>query len=528
MQEFARRSQNESIKMNKTAVIIISICLTILFGVPLFFQVDMVEPGFDAKKVIIISPHNEQIRHEFGHGFSVWHKNKFNEEVKVVWSVPGGTSEIRRMLQSQYAHAIESGEEPGGEADLVFGGGSYEHGVLKKKIIKNFDGEEVSTTITIPAPIEPQLLQQVYGENVIGDITLYDPDGYWHGLALSGFGIVYNNEVLAELGVESPQGWEALCNPQMFGKLALVNPAQSGSVTTAFEAILKNLGWKKGWQVLRRAAANARYFSASSLKPPADVSQGDAAMGICIDFYGRYQSQAVKSSGGGERVGYIDPPSATMIDPDPISLLRGAPNKAIALRFIRYCMTPEAQALWQFSAEEEHQDGLGPDTFDLRRMPVRREMYSKYMDRMVDKVNPYETAKPAPYPDRNMRTFIAPLFSAMAMDYHHELVEAWGAIIRHPSYPKTISLITSTDVSDPVLKEMLLEFDKMPKFETDLHNEISMNTTENRKVLKYGWLRDGWKDEGLWSPEDHGIQEFRRVAARFFQNQYQTVLYTKE
>ena len=136
-----------------------------------------------------------------------------------------------------------------------------------------------------------------------------------------------------------PKGWEALCNPKLIGSLALVNPAQSGSVTTAFEAILKYLGWKRGWQVLRRAAANSRYFSASSLKPPADVSQGDAAMGVCIDFYGRYQSQAIANRGGGDRVGYIDPPGATMIDPDPISLLRNAPNKQSAKRFIEFCMT---------------------------------------------------------------------------------------------------------------------------------------------------------------------------------------------
>ena len=400
--------------MNKSAVIIIGVCLAILFGVPLFYRGDVVEVPSDAASVIIISPHNEQIRHEFGLGFTQWHKEKFGEDAVVVWSVPGGTSEIRRMLQSQYSHAIETGKEPGGEADLVFGGGSYEHGVLKKDITKKYNGKEVTTTISVPAIIDPAVLDEVYGENLIGDITLYDPDGYWHGLALSGFGIVYNNEVLEEIGIDSPEGWEALCNPELIGRLALVNPAQSGSVTTAFEAILKNLGWERGWQVLRRAAANARYFSASSLKPPADVSQGDAAMGVCIDFYGRYQSQAVKSSGGGDRVGYIDPPSATMIDPDPISLLRGAPNEELAMRFIEYCLTKNAQAMWQFSTSGSEDDSLGPDQFELRRMPVRREMYTLYMHRMIDQVNPYETAKPAPFPDRNMRAFIAPLFSGMA------------------------------------------------------------------------------------------------------------------
>jgi ABC-type Fe3+ transport system substrate-binding protein len=448
----------------------------------------------------------------------------YGEPAQVVWSVPGGTSEIRRMLISQYKHALETGKEPGGEADLVFGGGSYEHGVLKKTIKATYDGGERTTTISVPATIAKETLEDVYGENIIGDITMYDPEGYWYGLALSGFGIVYNNEVLADLEIESPTTWEALCNPALFGKLALVNPAQSGSVTTAFEAILKNLGWERGWQVLRRAAANARYFSASSLKPPADVSQGDAAMGVCIDFYGRYQAQAVKSSGGGDRVGYIDPPSATMIDPDPISLLRGAPNEEMAIRFITYCMTKDAQALWQFGIEDAVDDDLGPDTFELRRMPVRREMYSKYMDRMVDQVNPYETARPAPYPDRNMRAFIAPIFSAMAMDNHEALMHAWQVIVTHPAYPNTTAIVTAKDVNDPELKEMLRAFDEMQLIPTNDGSVLSMNTPENRTTLKYGWLRDQWIDDGLWHPEDHGIAALQRNAAIFFKKQYESVV----
>ncbi|MBC8309130.1 MAG: extracellular solute-binding protein [Phycisphaerales bacterium] len=514
--------------MNKTAVIVIGVCLAILFGVPLFFRGDYVEIPTDAAKVIIISPHNEQIRHEFGAGFSKWHQEKFQKPAQVVWSVPGGTSEIRRMLISQYKHALETGKEPGGEADLVFGGGSYEHGVLKKTIESNFEGEEVSTTISVPAIIDQDILDEVYGVNVIGDISIYDPDGYWHGLALSGFGIVYNNEVLQTLDIEFPTSWEALCNPELLGRLALVNPAQSGSVTTAFEAILKNLGWKRGWQVLRRAAANARYFSASSLKPPVDVSQGDAAMGVCIDFYGRYQSQAVKSSGGGDRVGYIDPPSATMIDPDPISLLRGAPNEELAMRFIEYCLTREAQSLWQFKVDDESKDKLGPDTFELRRMPVRREMYTHFMDRMVDQVNPYETARPAPYPDRNMRAFIAPIFSAMAMDTHDELIEAWEAILSHPAYPETSTIVTAKDVDDEELSSMLELFDAMPAIPTNEDTNLSMDTLDNRKTLKYGWLRDQWESDGLWHPEDRGAYSLQQNAAKFFKHNYTTIVEVNE
>jgi hypothetical protein len=196
----------------------------------------------------------------------------------------------------------------------------------------------------------------------------------------------------------------------------------------------------------------------------------------------------------------------------------------MALRFITYCMTIDAQALWQFQLDDDADDNLGPDTFELRRMPVRREMYAIYMERMVDKVNPYETARPAPYPDRNMRAFIGPIFSAMAMNNHEELMHAWEAIFTHPAYPRTTGIVTALDVQDAELMEMLLAFDAMPLIPTNTGGELSMDTPEVRKILKYGWLRNQWVDDGLWHPEDYGSAALKRQTAEFYNQQYKTVV----
>jgi ABC-type Fe3+ transport system substrate-binding protein len=174
-----------------------------------------------------------------------------------------------------------------------------------------------------------------------------------------------------------------------------VNPSQSGSITTAFEAILKRYGWIEGWRILRRMGANARYCSAASLKPPIDVSQGNAAVGVCIDFLGRFQAQALREAGDPDRLGSIDPRGGTTIDADPISMLRNAPHPETAKRFIEFCLTDEGQALWQFPRRiANNTDRLGPERYELRRMPVRRAMYEKYADRFVDRVNPFEMVTP--------------------------------------------------------------------------------------------------------------------------------------
>ena len=49
-------------------------------------------------------------------------------------------------------------------------------------------------------------------------------------------------------------------------------------------------GWIDGVRLMQRIGANARYFTDTSTKIPVDVSMGNAAAGLAIDFYGRYQS----------------------------------------------------------------------------------------------------------------------------------------------------------------------------------------------------------------------------------------------
>ena len=129
-------------------------------------------------------------------------------------------------------------------------------------------------------------------------------------------------------------------------------------------------GWAAGLNTVQRLAANARYFTDSSQKPPIDVAQGDCAAGICIDFYGRAQAEAVAVRGVA-RLGFVTPRGGTVNSVDPIALLRGAPHREAAELFIEYTLTPAAQKLWNFKPGTPG----GPTQFALRRLPVRRDFY---------------------------------------------------------------------------------------------------------------------------------------------------------
>jgi iron(III) transport system substrate-binding protein len=507
--------------------LIIAICFAALIGVPLLFRPSGASSprSGDALGLIIITPHNEQIRYEFGRGFEAWHQRKFGRPVHVIFNVPGGTSEIRKMLEAQFLAALESGDQPGGEADLVFGGGSYEHDQLGRTIEMHFNDVKRQTSITVPINFEQSWLDATYGENRIGGGLLYDPDRHWFGVALSGFGIVFNRDLLQQLNVPEPDDWSDLADARLQGWVALVNPGQSGSIKTTFESILQRRGWIDGWRILRRAAANARYFSGSSLKPPIDVSQGNAAMGVCIDFFGRFQSQALKEAGDAQRVGYVDPAGGSTIDSDPISVLRNAPHPELAKRFIEFCLSDEGQALWQFH-RRSGQNKLGPLQFELRRLPIVRSMYQRHFEQFADKVNPFEIATAIANADPNYRDFIAPMFSAMAMDNHEELKQAWASIASHPSYPADTAeaVVTAPQVIDPDLQRMLELFDALPSIDGPDGAVFQLADPASLAQVRSGWIRGQWVDGRLWNRETSPGDAMRQRFGAFFRENYRQIV----
>lgn len=427
------------------------------------------------ERLVIVSPHVEQIQYEFDQAFSRWYQRVYKQNVWIDWRQPGGTSEIVKQIEASFDAAARKGladdlgRFPPGTAgyDLFFGGGSFEHSKMREVKTAAFEKDGTTRTITYrmgqPAGFSQQQLDQWFGENKIGVQKLYDPDQYWIGTALSGFGIVYNRELLRSLNLPEPTGFRDLCDFRYVGMLAMTDGRLSGSVTTSYESILNNKGWD-GWRTLRELAANARYFASAATKAPVDVGQGEAAAGLSIDFYGRGQAQFLARHGEPEsasRVGYVDPRGSVYIDADPVSMLNGAARPDLARHFIEFCLTDEAQLLWQLPALSHDRSAsnpagaagekFGPQQYELRRMPVRREMYASYGDHFVDKADPFEAA--SDLPSRGWRSAIAPMMAAFGIDTRPQLVAAW----------KALNSARSANTSPAILNDMEAAFYALPK-----------------------------------------------------------------
>ena len=438
-----------------TGRIVIALLLGIILGVPFALTAGRHRDAApsDAARLIVVSPHVPQIRAEFGRAFEAWHLREFGTPVVVDWRTPGGTSEIRNQLNAMFSSVVkdlvrrglldpdapDTVRLPEGsiDYDLFFGGGSFDHGqtagaISIAAVTPAGEGVTVRVRQSIPAGFTQAELDELFGDNRIGPQLLYDPDQRWIGTALSSFGIVYNREVLERLGLPEPESFKDLTDPRLIGWVALADPRQSGSITTTFDSILGNQGWEEGWRTLRGMSGTTRYFTNSSTKPPIDISQGEAAAGLAIDFYGRGQAQVIAETGGGDRVGYTDPAGSVYVDADPISLINGGPNPELAKHFIRFTLSEEAQALWQFRAGDASNppgpDGrpMGPSQYELRRMPVRRVMYEKYFDAFIDPVNPFEIVSDVENP--GWRTGVQVMMGCFGVDLADECRSAYGAM----------------------------------------------------------------------------------------------------
>lgn len=369
--------------------------------------------------------------------------------------------------------------------DLFFGGGGYDHG-------KAFD-QGFAVAPWPPESPPPGLLTAADGTDLIpasmGGETWRTAT--YFGTAVSTFGICYNVDRIRELGLPGPPArWSDLAAPAYVGQVGMGDPTKSGSLAKAFEMIVHEQcrltvgeagfgepdidafertlsqdglaaaaerdpklaayqaaverGWLRGLRLVQRMAANARYFTDSAGKVPIDVSMGSAAAGLAIDFYGRYQAETSRAPDGTPRMGYVTPAGGSSVSADPISLLRGAPHRELAVRFIVFTLGENGQKLWNYRPGTPG----GPETYALRRLPIRRDFYPSddpalqaacdarrpfTSDPLCDPdVNPYALASAFTYRPRWTGGHFSvhrTLIKAMCLDAGDELRAAWRAII---------------------------------------------------------------------------------------------------
>lgn len=414
-----------------------------------------------AGELIIASPHWEGIQYEFERAFQEYYHEKTGEEVRVRWRDLGGTSQIEMAINASYEINPDTSH-----IDIFFGGG-YDP-------FENQKRRGQLHAFRLPDKILDAIPRSFGGFDIV------DPDYMFYGAALSSFGILENRRVIEIVDLPAVTEWRDLTDPRLFSWVSSCDPRKSGSVHMIYEIILQAYGWDEGWEVIYQMSGNVKSFLQNSAAPTREVSIGEAAYAVSIDINGMTQQAFL----GPENVRFKVPAGLSVINPDGIAIMQGAPNVEVAEEFVTFVMSRRGQSLWM--RPTGHPDGARK--FGITRMGILPELYEENMEDLLVPLNPFEIGSGFTYnSDVGSQRWgvLNDLMGQSVIDVHSHLRRAWKAIITLPEEER-----------EPFLEK----FSQPPVTEEEAMEAAAFWRTDR---VRAGRMANRWMDEA--------VQRYRKI-----------------
>ena len=151
-------------------------------------------------------------------------------------------------------------------------------------------------------------------------------------------GIGINPKALQEKGAPIPKCWKDLTNPAYRNFIAMPNPNTSGTAYTFLATVVQLFGEEEAFKYMAQLHRNVAEYTRAGAAPRVNLSRGE--VGISIQFV----HDLVEFKLQGNPIDVVGPCEGTGYEIGGISLIRKAKNRAEALTFINWALTPEAQA----------------------------------------------------------------------------------------------------------------------------------------------------------------------------------------
>ncbi|MCP4671538.1 MAG: extracellular solute-binding protein, partial [Desulfobacula sp.] len=201
---------------------------------------------------------------------------------------------------------------------------------------------------------------------MLNGYPLSDPDGFYAGFAISGYGIMWNHDYLKHHQLDPPLSWKALTHSRYQGHIGMTSPSRSGTTHLIIEMILQSKGWEEGWAMLLEMAGNLATITARSYGVPGGIVSQKFGIGPVIDFF------ALSARAAGHPVSFVYDPDSTLL-PGSIAILNNAAHPVNAMRFVNFVLSDAGQNLL-----------FAPS---ISRLPLKQSMYA---DSPSDYPNPYK------------------------------------------------------------------------------------------------------------------------------------------
>jgi len=259
-----------------------------------------------------VGPVYTELSDSLNRGFKQYYKKEYGKDVTITFVKPGGWPVCIDKVRAW-------GGKP--DADVFLGAGAPAHEVLKK------DGMIV--------PYRPKNWDKIPAE--WHGMKVKDKDDYWTCFAPWIVTNLYNQKVFDKLRLPIPETWKDLLDPVYRGNIVHTLPYASGTMHETVEIILQAFGEKEGWAYLRLLAANLPRFSTGSTDTTHITSRGEVPVGIA-----QPQMNAMVARRDGYPVSDLLP-DKTILVPEAVALLKGAPNEKLGKIFLDWLFSMEGQ-----------------------------------------------------------------------------------------------------------------------------------------------------------------------------------------
>lgn len=234
----------------------------------------------------------------------------------------GITVQYQRLSSGEIQSKIE--EENGNpSADVWFGG----------------------TTDPINVCAAEGLLEAYEAENAshLMNAAYRNADGYWYGIYKGILGFMVNADELARLGLDAPQDWADLLDPQYEGLIWLSNYNTAGTAKLVINTMIQKYGHDEGIQYLVDLDKNIEVYTKSGSGPSKNVGTGECVIGI--GFLHDGIAQIVDN--GYANIELVIPSSGTSYEIGATAILAGCDHPNAAKLWIEYALSPECVNLAQ-------------------------------------------------------------------------------------------------------------------------------------------------------------------------------------
>ncbi len=143
--------------------------------------------------------------------------------------------------------------------------------------------------------------------------------------------------MLKKLRLPPPKTWNDLLNPIYRGNIVHTLPYASGTMHETIEILMQAFGEKEAWKYLRLLAAQLARFSTGSTDTTQLVARGEVPIGVA-----QPQMNAMAARKDGFPVRDLLP-EKTILVPEAVALLKGAPNEATGKIFLDWLFSSDGQ-----------------------------------------------------------------------------------------------------------------------------------------------------------------------------------------